>query len=375
MNLNLTEDQQLIRNAARAFLEKQCPSAYVRAMETDEKGYAPEQWKSMAELGWMGLPFPEELGGVGSGFLELCVLIEEHGRFRLPGPFFSTVVLCGMAIARFGSAKQKSELVPAIASGERILAYAESEANATWEASGIEMAATAEDDGYVLKGTKRLVSYAAAADTLLVVARTGGKGERGITVFLVDAASPGITREPLRTIASDHQYQVTFDGVRVPKSRVLGKSGKGWPIVEFIRQRGAAAKCAEMVGGAERVLEMTLDYAKVREQFGKPIGSFQAIQHHCANMAVDVLGARFIAYEAIWRLSEGLDAAAEVSMAKAWTSDACQRVCGLGHQIHGAIGFTKEHDLQLYSRSAKAAELSFGDADYHRERVAEWLAL
>ncbi len=375
MNLNLTEDQQLIRNAARAFLEKQCPSAYVRAMETDEKGYAPEQWKSMAELGWMGLPFPEELGGVGSGFLELCVLIEEHGRFRLPGPFFSTVVLCGMAIARFGSAKQKSELVPAIASGERILAYAESEANATWEASGIEMAATAEDDGYVLKGTKRLVSYAAAADTLLVVARTGGKGERGITVFLVDAASPGITREPLRTIASDHQYQVTFDGVRVPKSRVLGKSGKGWPIVEFIRQWGAAAKCAEMVGGAERVLEMTLDYAKVREQFGKPIGSFQAIQHHCANMAVDVLGARFIAYEAIWRLSEGLDAAAEVSMAKAWTSDACQRVCGLGHQIHGAIGFTKEHDLQLYSRSAKAAELGFGDADYHRERVAEWLAL
>ncbi|UCF75954.1 MAG: acyl-CoA/acyl-ACP dehydrogenase [Betaproteobacteria bacterium] len=375
MNLNLTEDQQLIRNAARAFLEKQCPPAYVRAMETDEKGYAPEQWKSMAELGWMGLPFPEEFGGVGSGFLELCVLIEEHGRFRLPGPFFSTVVLCGMAIARFGSAKQKSELVPAIASGERILAYAESEANATWEASGIEMAATAEDDGYVLKGTKRLVSYAAAADTLLVVARTGGKGERGITVFLVDAASPGITREPLRTIASDHQYQVTFDGVRVPKSRVLGKSGKGWPIVEFIRQWGAAAKCAEMVGGAERVLEMTLDYAKVREQFGKPIGSFQAIQHHCANMAVDVLGARFIAYEAIWRLSEGLDAAAEVSMAKAWTSDAYQRVCGLGHQIHGAIGFTKEHDLQLYSRSAKAAELSFGDADYHRERVAEWLAL
>jgi len=375
MNLNLTEDQQLIRNAARAFLEKQCPSAYVRAMETDEKGYAPEQWKSMAELGWMGLPFPEELGGVGSGFLELCVLIEEHGRVGLPGPFFSTVVLCGMAVARFGSAKQKSEFVPAIASGERILAYAESEANATWDAAGIEMAASAEGDGYVLKGTKHLVSYAAAADTLLVVARTGSRGEKGITVFLVDAASPGIVCEPLQTIASDHQYQVMFRGVHVPKSRVLGKAGKGWPIVEAIRQWGAAAKCAEMVGGAERVLEMTLEYAKVREQFGKPIGSFQAIQHHCANMAVDVLGARFIAYEAIWRLSEGLEAAAEVSMAKAWTSDAYQRVCSLGHQVHGAIGFTREHDLQLYSRSAKAAELSFGDGDYHREKVAEWLAL
>lgn len=375
MNLNLTEDQQLIRNAARAFLEKQCSSAYVRAMETDEKGYAPDRWKSMAGLGWMGLAFPEELGGVGSGFLELCVLIEEHGRFRLPGPFFSTVVVCGMAIASFGTAKQKAELVPAIASGDRILAYAESEANATWEASGIEMTAIAEGTHYTLVGTKRFVSYAAAADTLLVAARTGGKGEKGVTLFLVDSASHGIACESLQTIASDHQYQVTFQGVHVPKSRVLGKTGKGWPIVEAIRQWGAAAKCAEMVGGAERVLEMTLDYAKVREQFGKPIGSFQAIQHHCANMAVDVLSARFIAYEAIWRLSEGLDAAAEVSMAKAWVSDAYQRVCALGHQVHGAIGFTREHDLQLYSRSAKAAELSFGDGDYHRERVAHWLAL
>jgi len=375
MNLNLTEDQQLIRDAARAFLEKECPSAHVRAMETDEKGYAPDRWKRMAELGWMGLAFPEELGGVGSGFLELCVLIEEHGRFRLPGPFFSTIVLCGMAVARFGSQKQKPEFLPTIASGERILAYAESEANATWEAPGIEMATIAEGNHYILEGTKLFVSYAAAADTLLVAARTGGRGETGITLFLVDAASPGITCEPLQTIATDHQYQVTFRGVRVPRSRVLGKADKGWPIVAAIRQWGAAAKCAEMVGGAERVLEMTLEYAKVREQFGKPIGSFQAIQHHCANMAVDVLGARFIAYEAIWRLSAGLDAAAEVSMAKAWVSDAYQRVCGLGHQVHGAIGFTREHDLQLYSRSAKAAEISFGDGDYHREKVAQWLAI
>lgn len=373
MDLNLTEDQQLIRSAARAFLEEQCPSTHVRAMETDAKGYSPERWKGMAELGWMGLAFPESLGGVGSGFLELCLLVEEHGRFRMPGPFFSTVVLCGMAIARFGSMKQKQEFVPAIAAGDRILTYAESEANANWDAPGIEMTARAEGPDYILEGTKRFVSYAAVADTFLVVARTGSRGEKGIALFLVDAASPGIACGPLRTIATDHQYQLTFQGVRVPKTRVLGKVGKGWPMVEAIRQWGAAAKCAEMVGGAERVLEMTLEYAKIREQFGRPIGSFQAVQHHCANMAVDVLGARFIAYEAIWRLSEGLEAAAEVSMAKAWVSDAYQRVCNLAHQVHGAIGFTKEHDLQLYSRSAKAAELSFGDADYHREQVAQYV--
>lgn len=375
MNLQLTEDQQLIRNAARAFLEKQCPSTYVRAMETDEKGYSPDQWKAMAELGWMGLAFPEELGGAGSGFLELAVLVEEHGRYRLPGPFFATVVLCGMAIARFGSEEQKQGFLPAIASAKRILTYAESEANATWEASGIELTAKADGPNYILAGTKRFVSYAAAADTLLIVARTGGKGEKGITLFLVDAATAGIASKPLQTIATDHQYEVTFRDVRVPKTCVLGKAGKGWPIVEAIRQWGAAAKCAEMVGGAERVLELTLEYAKVRTQFGKPIGSFQAVQHHCANMAVDVLGARFLAYEAIWRLSEGLEAAAEVSMAKAWVSEAYQRVCALAHQVHGAIGFTREHDLQLYSRSAKAAELSFGDSDFHREKVAQGLAI
>ncbi|MBI4206176.1 MAG: acyl-CoA/acyl-ACP dehydrogenase [Betaproteobacteria bacterium] len=375
MDLTLTEDQQLIQAAARDFLLKECPPAHVRAMEKDEKGYAPEHWKRMAELGWMGLPFSEEYGGVGSGFLELCVLLEEHGRCRLPGPFFSTVVLCGLPIARFGSDAQKSEYLPAIAAGERIMSYAEAEVGAGWEASAVELSAKVEHDDFVLDGTKLFVPYATAADVLLVVARTSGTGERGITLFLVDARSPGIACEPLETIGKDHQYEVRFNGVRIPKRCVLGEADQGWPMVDAIHQWGAAAKCAEMVGGAQRVLEMTLEYATQRTQFGKPIGSFQAVQHHCANMAVDVLGARFIAYEAIWRLGERLDAAAEVSMAKAWVSEAYQHVCSLSHQIHGAIGFTKEHDLQLYSRHAKSAELSFGDGDHHRERLAQLLGL
>lgn len=375
MDLTFSEDQQMIQAAARDFLIKECPPAYVRAMEQDEKGYAPEQWRKMAELGWMGLAFAEEYGGTGCGFLELCVLLEEHGRFRLPGPFFATVVLTGLAIAGFGSETQKSAYLPAVAAGERIMSYAETEAGGGWDASGIMLAARAEQGDFVLDGAKLFVPYAAAADVLLVAARTGGSGEHGVTLFLVDAGSAGIGFAPLRTIGSDHLYAVRFEGVRVSRSCMLGELDRGWPLVEAIRRRGAAGLCAEMAGGAQRVLEMTLEYATQRNQFGKPIGSFQAVQHHCADMAVDVLGARLLAYEAILRLSEGLDAVAEVFMAKAWASEAYQRVCGLSHQIHGAIGFTKEFDLQLYSRHARSAELSFGDGDYCRERVAQLMGL
>ena len=375
MDLNLTQEQQLIRDAARDFLARECPGAHVRAMENDAQGYSPALWQSMAELGWMGLALPEEYGGVGSGFLELCLLLEEHGRYRVPSPFLATVVLCALPIAAFGKARQRSAILPAIAAGKQVLSYAECEANADWEASAISLTATARGADYVLSGEKLFVPYAAAAHTLLVASRTGGKGSNGITLFLVDTASQGIACESMHTVARDHQDRVIFRGVRVPRTHVLGKAGQGWRIVEAIRRWGAAARCAEMIGGAGRVLDMTIEYANMREQFGRPIGSFQAIQHHCADMAVDVLGARFIAYEAIWRLSERLDASAEVSMAKAWVSDACQRVCALAHQVHGAIGFTQEHDLQLYSRAAEAASASFGDADLHREKIAERLGL
>ena len=376
MDLELAPDQLLIRDAARAFLAGECGGARVRAMEAESQGYSGAFWRAMAELGWCALALPEAYGGAGGSFLDLCVLIEEHGRFRLPGPFIPTVVLCALPIAAYGSAAQRAEFLPGIAAGERVLTYAEAEANAEWGAAGIALAASVQGADYVLHGEKLFVPYAAAAQTLLVAARSsGGRGEKGVTLLLADAASPGITLQSLRTAGPDPQYAVRFEGVRVPKARVLGKAGQGWSIVAAIRRWGAAAKCAELVGGAGRVLEMTVDHAKTREQFGRPIGSFQAVQHHCANMAVDALAARFIAYEAIWRLSEGLDAAAEVSMAKAWVGDACRRVCALGHQVHGAIGFTREHDLQLYTRATEACAAVFGDADCHRQRTAERLGL
>ena len=377
MDLGLSQEQEMIKTSARDFLEKECPKTLVRAMEEDAKGYSPELWKKMADLGWMALVFPEQFGGTGNSFLDLCVLIEEHGRALLPGPFFSTVVLCGLPILHFGTDAQKKEHLTHVANGNRIMVYAQTEPSATWDASGVELKATAQGDGYVLNGTKLFIPSAEVADTLLVVARTRatGKAEDSISLFLVDAKAAGISYEGLKTIASDHQAEITFKDVKVSKNNMLGAPNQGWKIVQKIAEWGAAGKCAEMVGGAQKVLEMSVEYAKQRVQFGRPIGSFQAIQHHCANMVTDVDGSRYIAYEAIWRVSEGLDASKEVSMAKAWVSEAYRRVCALGHQIHGGIGFTKEHDMQLFFRRAKAAELAFGDGDYHREIVAQKLGI
>ncbi len=378
MDLGLSEQQEMLKKSAREFLDKECPKTLVRAMEEDSKGYSPELWKHMSELGWLALVFPEQYGGTGNNFLDLCVLIEEMGRFLVPGPFFSTVVLCGLPILKHGTDAQKKEFLTKIANGDVILAYAQTEPSATWSSSGVQLQATAKGKDFVLNGTKLFIPYAHVADYLLVVARTqkpAANSDGGITLFLVDAKSQGITYEQLKTIGSDHQSEIVFKDVRVPAANVLGKPNEGWAIVQQIMTWGAAGKCAEMVGGAQKVLEMSVDYAKQRVQFGRPIGSFPAIQHHCANMVTDVDGSRYIAYEAIWKVSEDMDASKEVSMAKAWVSDAYRRVCALGHQIHGGIGFTKEHDMQLYFRRAKAAELAFGDGDYHRELVAQQLGI
>ena len=226
----------------------------------------------------------------------------------------------------------------------------------------------------MIDGVKLFVPDAQAADVLLVVARTSAEDDpdRGITVFLVPSNNPGVAVAPLNSMGSDRQYQVTLEGVTVPADSAFWEIvGAGWPVVSRALQRAIAGKCSEMVGGAGAVLDMTIDYVTQRTQFGRPIGSFQAVQHHCANMATDVEGCRNIVHKAAWRVAEGGPADLEVSMAKAWVNDAYQRICNLAHQCHGAIGFTKEHDLQLFTRRAKAMELAYGDAHYHRELVLQ----
>lgn len=374
MDLGLDEGQQMLKNSAREFLEAECPDTYVRGMEEDERGHTPEMWQKLAEQGWLGLIIPEQYGGVGLSFLDLSILLEEMGRSLLPGPFFSTVVTGGMTIMDAADDAQKQEYLPRIAEGQIIVTLALTEPSARWDAAGVQVTAKADGDGYVINGTKLFVSNAHVSDYLIVAARTG-EGDEDISLFIMPRETQGISQTLLKTIASDRQSEVVFDNVKVASSAVLGGVNKGWTTIAKVLQWGAIGKCAEMVGGGQRVVDMTVEYAQTRIQFGRPIGSFQAIQHHCANMASDVEGSRYITYQAAWRLAEDLPAEREVVMAKAWVSEAYRRVCALGHQCHGAIGFTKEHNMQLYSRRAKAAELAFGDSDFHLETVARVIGL
>ena len=377
MDLGLSESQQMLKNSAREFLERECPTSFVRAMEEDSKGYTPELWKKIADLGWLGLPFPEEYGGLGLSYLDLTMLLEEMGRVLFPGTFFSSVLLGGLTILTAGSTSQKKEALPRIAQGDTIATLALMEPSAEYGPGGIQTTASLRDSSYTLNGTKLFVPDAQSADLLIVPARTRETNDpiEGITLFLVDAHTPGIEITPLVTIAADKQAEVQFTDVSLSASTVLGDVDGGWSVLSRIIDMATVGKCSEMLGGADRVLEMTVDYVKERAQFGRPVGSFQAVQHHCANMATAVEGSRFVTYQAAWLLSEGLSATQGVAIAKAWVGDAYRQVCALAHQCHGAIGFTREYDLQLYTRRAEAAEVSYGDADHYREVVAQSIGL
>jgi len=378
MDLSLSEEQEMLRKIARDLFHKECPKDMVREMEEDEMGYSPELWKKMANLGWMGLPIPQEYGGMGSSFLDFTILLEEFGRALVPGPFIPTMVYCTIPIMKCATEEQKGYFLPKIAAGKLIMTLALTEPSATFEPRGVNVKAMPDGEDYVINGVKLFIPDAHVADWIICVARSRQdlKDKKdGITLFLVPGKTPGISFTPLKTIASDKQYEVTFENVRAPKKNILGELDRGWPIVEELMQYAAVAQCALMVGGAQEVLEMTISYAKERVQFDRPIGSFQAIQHKCANMLTDVAGIRTITYMAAWKLSKGLPAAMEVSMAKAWCNEAYRRVCAEGHQVHGGVGLIRIHDMQLYFRRGKVAELTMGDADFHREKVAQELGL
>ncbi|MDH4269995.1 MAG: acyl-CoA/acyl-ACP dehydrogenase [Dehalococcoidia bacterium] len=377
MDLGLSEEQEMLKKSARDFLKRECPKQLVRQLDESQEGYSSELWRKMAELGWLGLVFPEKYGGSGRDFLDLAILLEEMGYNVVPGPFFSTVVLGGLTILTAGNEEQKMEFLPKIARGEMILTLALTEPSASYDAASVKTKAVNRDDKYGIRGTKLFVLNANVADYILCVARTKETKdpEDGITVFLVDARSPGLTCTLLKTLARDKQCEVVLDNVTVSERSVVGKRDEGWPMVKDILQKAAVAKCAEMVGGAQAALDMAVNYAKERVQFGRPIGSFQAIQHFCANMAMDVGGSRFVTYKAAWKVSEGLPAALDAAIAKAWVSEAYGRVALSAHQIFGAIGFTMDHDIHLYYRQAKAAEIVFGGADFHRAIVAHELGL
>ena len=378
MDFGFSEEQEMLRSSARDFLAKEAPMTYVRKMMDDERGYTEELWRKMAALGWMGLILPEALGGAGLDFVDMVVVLEEMGRVVLPGPFFSTVILAGVAIAEGGSQKQKETYLPKIADGSLKATLAYLEPSGRWDADGIQLVAKPEGGGFVLDGTKLFVPDANVADLFVVAGRApGSKGADGVSLFLVDPKAAGVTVTMLKTMDQTRKLgEVALKGVKVGADALLGTAGAGWALLDRVADRAKVGLAAEMCGGAQKVLEMSVEYAKVREQFGKPIGSFQAIQHKCANMLVEVESSKSITYYAAWAVANDVpEAPLAAAMAKAYTSDAYRHTAGEGIQIHGGIGFTWEHDMHIYFKRAKSSELTFGDATWNREIVARHIGL
>jgi len=379
MDFGFSQEQELLRATARKFLENECPSTFVRERMAEPAGVTDEFWAKLAEQGWLGLVYPEEYGGAGLGFVDLTVLMEEMGRFVMPGPFFATTILGGLAILEAGSAVQKKAWLPRIATGEAKATVAWTEPTVRWDAAGVTTTARAADGGFVLSGTKLFVPDAHLADVLVVAARTseGPRAEDGVSLFLVPRGVGGLEVKLLPTMDQTRKLcEVTLRDARVPGDALLGTRNGGWSALARVVDRATVALCAEMCGGAQRVLEMTTEYAKIRVAFGKPIGSYQGVKHRAADMLVDVENAKSLTYYAAWTMDENsTEAPLAASMAKAYASDAYRRVAGAGIQLHGGIGFTWEHDLHLYFKRAKASEFTFGDATYHRERVAQLIHL
>jgi alkylation response protein AidB-like acyl-CoA dehydrogenase len=380
MNFALDAEQEQLRATARAFLAQCSSSPQVRAAMDSELGWDPAVWRRIAaELGWTAVIVPEAYGGLGLGHVELAVLMEEMGAALLCAPFLSTVCLAANALVVGGSEAQKQELLARIAAGDALATLAWTEPNGRWDATAVEAVARRAAGGdFVLSGRKTFVPDGHAADVVLVAARReGSRGEAGVSLFALPGDAPGLARRPLRTMdRTRRQAELTLESVPAPASALVGDEGGGWPILQKTIHLAAVALAAEQVGGAQRCLDMAVDYARQRVQFGRPIGSFQAIKHKCANMLVQVESARSASYFAACTAAEdGAELPLAASLAKAWCSDAYFRCAAENVQIHGGIGFTWEHDAHLYLKRAKSSETLLGDASHHRELVARGIGL
>ena len=375
MDVGFSQEQELLRSAARKFFDHECPTSFVRQRMAEPAAITDDFWRKLADQGWLGVIYPEDLGGSGLGLVDLIVLMEEMGRAVMPGPFLATVLLGGLAILEAGSQAQRQAWLPRIAAGEAKAALALTEPNARWDAAGVTATARETAGGFTLSGAKLFVPDAHLADLLVVAARTreGSTADDGVSLFLVPKDAKGLKVTLLPTIDATRKLcAVELDNVAVGADALLGEKHAGWPPLQRVLHQATVALAAEMCGGAQAVLDMTTAYAKLRIAFDKPIGSYQGVKHRAADMLVDVENAKSLTYYAAWAVDGKMpDAALAVSMAKAYASDAYRKVASSGIQLHGGIGFTWEHDLQLYFKRAKACEVAFGDAGYHRERVAQ----
>jgi alkylation response protein AidB-like acyl-CoA dehydrogenase len=367
MDFDLSKPQKLLKDSARAFLARECRPERVRELMATETAHEDKLWQSIAEQGWTGLCIPEEQGGLGLGLVELAVVAEEMGRACLPGPFLSTFAVSAL-IERAGNAGQRARYLEPIAAGELKATFALLEEGANWDADALKLEATREGGNFSVTGRKFFVPDAGVADLLICVALDVD----GLLLLPVERGAQGVRIKPMPSMDGTRKlYEVGFEGVKVVEADALGADGDARGALRGALEVATVALCAEMVGGMQWILETTVEYAKTRRQFGRAIGSFQAVQHQCADMLLMTESARSAAYYAAWALTEGDPAArGAVSIAKAYCSDAYREVGNRGVQVHGGIGFTWEHDLQLYYKRSKSSETLFGDATFHRERIA-----
>jgi alkylation response protein AidB-like acyl-CoA dehydrogenase len=372
MEFDLSKPQKLLKDSAREFLTRNCKSKRVRELMNTETANDDELWQAMADQGWTGLVIPEEYGGLGAGLLDLTVVCEEMGRACLPGAFPATLFSTAL-IDRAASPKQKAEYLEAIASGSLKATVAQLEETADWNLNAIKLKAMRDNGRLLVSGRKLFVPDAASADLLICVAASDSANGESPVILPVRKGANGVEIESMPSMdATRKLYKVEFNNVSVNGADVFGADGNAFGALLQATQVATVALCAEMVGGMQWVLDTTVEYAKTRHQFGRPIGSFQAVQHQCADMLLMTESARSATYYAAWAVNEGAsNAGTAVSIAKAYCSDAFREVGNRGVQVHGGIGFTWEHDLQLYYKRSKASETMFGDATFHRERIAQ----
>jgi alkylation response protein AidB-like acyl-CoA dehydrogenase len=379
MDFAFSEQQDLLRTSARQFLERECPPDMVRRWSDDPQRYSPDLWQTMAAFGWMGLVLPETYGGSGLSFVDLTILMEEMGRVLLPAPFFSSIALGALTLLETGSDEQRQQMLPRLVRGETKVCVALLEADGRYDPRGISMRASIRGNRATLNGTKLFVVDAHVSDYIICVARTrGGRDpESGISLFVLDITSPGIACTPLMSIDQTRGLcEVSFTRVGVSLEAMLGGRDAAWPTLQRALDKATVALCAEMVGGAEKAMEMCVDYGKTRVQFGRPIGSFQAVKHKIADMKVWVENAKSVVYYAAWAVDrDAPEASRAASMAKAYCSEMYTQVTADGIQVHGGVGFTWDHHMHLYFKRAKSSEVLLGDSTWHRERTAALIPL
>ncbi len=369
MDLDFSEEQQMLRDMVRGVCREYCPIETVRALEDDPTGYSPDFWKQLGELGLLGILVPEAHGGSGQSMLEAAILYEELGRALCPSPHFVSGVLAASALLAAGSEEQQRSWLPRIASGEAILTPAWLEPEGGFGPRGVQLAARREGDAYVLRGRKRHVPFASAATRLLVLARSG-PGADQVELLLVDPKAPGVSMAQRKSLASDTQYDVVLEDVRVPDDARIGRAGTGWATWDRVMLDGIVPLAAQAMGGAERALEMTVQYANDRKQFGKPLGAFQAISHYLADAATAVDGGKTLVYEAAWARASGRPTARLAPMAKLFACQTFRDVTAMAQQVFGGVGFTIEYDIQLYFRRAKQLQITWWDTRTLEDKVA-----